>query len=132
MKSPTPAELEILKVLWTLGGATVRQVHDEVERDRPSRYTTTLKLMQIMAGKGLVVREENERAHVYRAAQGREETQRHLVGDMLDKVFGGSAAQLMLGALSHQRASRQDLNELRRMIDEFEAGRRPGRERKPR
>lgn len=132
MKSPTPAELEILKVLWTLGDATVRQVHDELERQRPSRYTTTLKLMQIMAAKGLVLREEDERAHVYRAARGREETQRRMVGDLLDKVFEGSAAQLMMGALAHQRASRQELSELRRMIDDFEAAERGRKERKPR
>lgn len=132
MKTPTPGELEILKVLWRLGGATVRQVHDEIERDHPSRYTTTLKLMQIMSGKGLVEREENDRAHVYRAAQGREETQRHMVGDLLDKAFGGSAAQLMLGALSHQKTSREELHELRQLLDEYENRNTARKERKPR
>lgn len=121
---PTPAELEILAVLWRLGEGTVRQVHAELELVRPTGYTTVLKLMQIMAEKGLVVRDESERAHVYRPAARKEETQRQLVGDMLERVFQGSAAQMVLQAVSHKRATKRELAEIRRMLDEYEGGKR--------
>jgi len=118
---PTPGELEILQVLWTRGGATVREVHDELGS---GGYTTTLKLMQIMVAKGLVERDATARAHVYRAAIEREATQRGLVDDLLDRAFGGSAAQMVMQALSSHRASAEELAEIRRMIDQAEGGKR--------
>ena len=121
---PTVAELEILGVLWRLGKATVRQVHTELQKAKPTGYTTALKLMQIMVEKGLVVRDESERTHVYRPAMKRKVAQRRLVADLVDRAFGGSAAELVLQALSHKRASREEIAEIRRMLDEYEGGRR--------
>jgi predicted transcriptional regulator len=121
---PTQSELEILAILWDLGEATVRQVHEALERRRETGYTTVLKLMQIMADKGLVVRDEAARAHVYTAAPRKEEMQGQLLDDLLDKAFGGSAAQLVLQALSRRKANHEELSEIRRMLDEFEGERR--------
>jgi BlaI family transcriptional regulator, penicillinase repressor len=123
LPKPTPAELHILNVLWRLGQATVRQVHEDLNRTRPAGYTTVLKLMQIMTEKGLLERDESDRAHVYRPAAKREQTQRQMVGDLLDRVFSGSAAALLLQALSHKPASRKELAEIRRMLDEREGRR---------
>src|SRR5215218_4228711 len=97
---PTDAELEILTVLWSRGPATVRDVHETIVARRPSQYTTVLKLMQIMAEKGLVTRDEQQRAHVYAAARPREWTQQQLAGDLLHRAFNDSASGLLLGALS--------------------------------
>lgn len=119
---PTDAELEILTVLWSRGPSTVRTVHETVARARPAQYTTILKLMQIMAEKGLVRRDESERAHVYEATRPREETQRQLAGDLLQRAFGGSAKSLLMGALSARKASRKELEELRRFLEEYEKG----------
>lgn len=121
---PTPAELAILGVLWRLGKATVRQVHTELQKTKPTGYTTALKLMQIMADKGLVKRDESERTHIYRAAVKKEQAQKHLVGEMINRLFGGSAAGLALQALSHKRASRKEIAEIRRLLDEQERGKR--------
>jgi len=121
---PTPAELEILSVLWRFGEGTVRQVQSELEKAHPTGYTTVLKLMQIMAEKGLVVRDESERAHVYRPAVPKEATQRQLVGEMIERVFQGSAAQMVLQALSHKHASKKDVADIRRMLDDYEGGKR--------
>jgi len=90
-KKPTEGELAILQVLWRLGPSTVRQVNDELNRDKTTGYTTTLKLLQIMSEKGLVQRDESERTHVYRARVSQEKTQRNLVSDLLQRAFGGSA-----------------------------------------
>lgn len=117
---PTDSELEILTVLWSRGPSTVRVVHDTVARHRPAQYTTILKLLQIMAEKGLVRRNESERAHVYEASRPREETQRQLAGDLLQRAFGGSAKSLLMGALSARKASRQELAELRKFLEEYE------------
>jgi BlaI family penicillinase repressor len=117
---PTDAELEILTVLWSLGASTVRAVHEAITRRRPAQYTTVLKMLQIMAEKGLVRRDEKQRAHIYSASRPPEWTQRQLAGDLLQRAFGGSAKSLMLGALSSHRASRQELAELRRLLDEYE------------
>lgn len=114
---PTDAELAILRVLWERGPATVRQVHDALAGDRATGYTTTLKLMQIMAEKGLVTRDESARTHVYEARVSRDRTQRQLVSDLIDRAFGGSAAALVLQALSAQPASDEELGEIRRLID---------------
>jgi BlaI family penicillinase repressor len=121
---PTDAELEILTVLWSRGASTVRDVHAAIHTRKPAQYTTVLKLMQIMAEKGLVRRNEEQRAHVYEAAQPMEWTQRQLAGDLLQRAFRGSAASLMVGALSARKASKQDLAEMRRLLDEYEKGRR--------
>src|SRR6185369_6985704 len=96
---PTDAELAILRVIWRRGPSTVRQVHEVLSQDREIGYTTVLKLMQIMTEKGLVERDESERTHVYQSMLTQEETQQQLVGDLLDKAFGGSASQLVMQAL---------------------------------
>lgn len=116
---PTDAELAILRVLWETGPATVRQVHEAMAGERETGYTTTLKLMQIMAEKGLVRRDESTRTHVYEARVPRDQTQRQLVTDLIDRAFGGSAAALVLQALSAQPASEADLGEIRRLIDDY-------------
>lgn len=118
---PTDAELEILNVLWRRGPSTVRDVHEAILRSRPQTgYTTVLKLMQIMAEKGLVRRDEQQRAHVYAAELAREQTQKQLVKDLLRRAFGGSAAGLVMQALSSKRASPEELSQIREMLDEFE------------
>jgi BlaI family transcriptional regulator, penicillinase repressor len=119
---PTDAELEILTVLWSRGPSTVRDVHETIQKRRSAQYTTVLKLMQIMAEKGLARRDEAQRAHVYSAAKPREWTQRQLAGDLLRRAFGGSARSLMMGALSAQRISKEELAELRKLLDEHEKG----------
>jgi len=119
---PTDAELEILTVLWSLGPSTVRDVHETITRRKPAQYTTVLKTLQIMAEKGLVTRNEKQRAHIYSASRAREWTQQQLAGDLLLRAFGGSAKSLMLGALSAQRASRKELAELRKFLEEYEKG----------
>ena len=117
---PTDAELEILKVLWRRGPSTVREVFETLGETRGTGYTTVLKLMQIMAEKGLVVRDESERAHRYEPAAPEDETQRRLVGDLLRKAFDGEAVKLVMQALSTERASAEELSEIRRMLDELE------------
>jgi BlaI family transcriptional regulator, penicillinase repressor len=114
---PTDAELAILRVLWDRGPSTVRQVHDVLGRERPAAYTTALKLLQIMAEKGLVERDERDRTHVYRARLTEEQTQRQLVRDLADRAFGGSATKLVMQALASRRASPDELREIRRAID---------------
>jgi BlaI family transcriptional regulator, penicillinase repressor len=121
---PTDAELAILKVLWRRGPSTVREVFETLGEERGTGYTTVLKLMQIMAAKRLVKRDEGERAHRYEAALAEDETQRRLVGELLQKAFDGSAKKLVLQALSSKRASAEELAEIRRMLDELERGKR--------
>jgi len=117
---PTDAELEILTVLWSRGPSTVRDVHEAVSIRKPTQYTTVLKLMQIMAEKGLVRRDEKQRAHIYSATQPCEGTQRQLAGDLLQRAFSGSAKSLMLGALSSKRVSKEELAELRSFLEDYE------------
>ncbi len=119
---PTDAELEILTVLWSRGPSTVRDVHESVNRRKPAQYSTVLKFLQIMAEKGLVRRDEKQRAHIYEAAQPREWTQQRLAGDLLQRAFGGSAKNLLMGALSGRKASKKELAELRTILDEYEKG----------
>jgi len=119
---PTDAELEILTVLWSRGPSTVRDVHETMSRRKPTQYTTVLKMLQIMAEKGLVRRDEKQRAHIYAASRPQEWTQRQLAGDLLQRAFGGSAKSLILGALSAKKASREELAELRKLLEEFERG----------
>jgi len=115
---PSGAELDILAVLWKLGQATVREVYEALGKD--SGYTTTLKQMQLMTEKGLVIRSERFRSHVYEAGVPKEQTQKQIAADLLKRAFDGSAKGLVLGALAAQPASREDLDEIRRMLDTFE------------
>ena len=121
---PTEAELEILRVLWERGPSTVRQVHEAIAAARETGYTTTLKLMQIMADKGLVTRDESSRTHIYAPRASQESTQRQLVTDLVTRAFGGSAAELVLRALSSHTTSDDELTEIRKIIDEEREGRR--------
>jgi len=118
---PTDAELEILNVLWTRGPSTVRDVHAEINARKPTQYTTVLKTLQIMTGKLLVKRDEDQRAHIYAAARPREWTQRQLAGDLLQRAFGGSARSLLVGALSARKASPAELAEIRQLLDDYES-----------
>ncbi|HEY1760532.1 MAG TPA: BlaI/MecI/CopY family transcriptional regulator [Bryobacteraceae bacterium] len=115
---PSAAELEILAALWRLGPSTVREVHESLGKD--SGYTTTLKQMQVMTEKGLLVRSERYRSHVYEAGIPKEETQQQLAGDLLRRGFEGSAKSLVLGALRAQPASDEELAEIRKLLREFE------------
>jgi predicted transcriptional regulator len=117
---PTDAELDILSVLWARGPSTVRQVHDVLSANRDFAYTTTLKLLQLMTEKGVAVREESGRMHLYRAAVAQEETQRHLIRDLVDRAFGGSPTQLVMQALASKPASQEELREIRRLLAEHE------------
>lgn len=113
---PTEGELELLTILWDHGQATVREIFDVVNAKRPVVYTGVLKLLQIMTEKGLVRRDERERAHVYRAAMEREETQRQFMRELSDRFFRGSSAQLALRALEMDAASEEELNEIRKLL----------------
>lgn len=119
---PTDAELAILNVLWRRGPSTVREVHAALGKARATGYTTILKLMQIMAEKGLVRRDERQRAHVYAARLAEHETQRQLVGDLLTRAFGGSAAKLVMHALATKQSSDEELAQIRQLLDEHERG----------
>lgn len=112
---PTEAELEILQTLWRRGPSTVRDIHGEL--GGRTGYTSVLKLMQIMTDKGLLLRDERGRTHVYRAAQAESHTQRRLAADLINKAFGGSARKLIQAALSSKRATPQELDEIRKLID---------------
>lgn len=120
LQKPTASELEILRVLWERGPSTVREVHDALREKKDLGYTTVLKLLQIMTTKGTVRRNEEQRAHVYEACQPATETKRQLVGDVLQRVFEGSASELMIHALEGRRTSKEELDELRRLLDEYE------------
>lgn len=117
---PTVMELAILRVLWEHGPSTVRDVHEVLEGKRPTGYTTVLKLLQIMTAKGMVVRNEDARAHVYEARQPAENTKRQLVSDLVQRAFSGSASELMMHALSAKKTSRAEIDEIRRMLDDHE------------
>ncbi|MHC4501110.1 MAG: BlaI/MecI/CopY family transcriptional regulator [Planctomycetota bacterium] len=116
---PTDRELAILKVLWERGPSTVRQVNEAISEDRTTGYTTTLKLMQIMAEKGLVIRDESERTHVYRAKAPEEQMQRQLVGDLMDRAFGGSARKLVMQALAAKKVSARELAKIKQLLDQL-------------
>ena len=120
MQLPTEAELEILNILWALGPSTVRDVHTASEKE--TGYTTVLKQMQVMAEKGLLTRSERYRSHVYAARIAKEQTQRQLARNLVRRAFDGSAKNLVLGALSSQKVTAEDLAEIRRMLDEYERG----------
>jgi predicted transcriptional regulator len=115
---PTAAEVDILAVLWRLGPATVREVHEALSKD--SGYTTTLKQMQLMIEKGLLIRTERFRSHVYEPGVPKDQMQQRIAGDLLRRVFEGSAKELVMGALGAQPASATELAEIRHMIDMFD------------
>ena len=117
---PTDGELRLLRVLWANGVSTVREIHDAVSATTDWGYTTVLKLLQIMHGKGLVIRDERDRTHRYAAAIPPERTQQALVSDLADRAFGGSAAQLALRALAARPASREELAQLRQLLDRLD------------
>jgi predicted transcriptional regulator len=119
-RKPTPSELEILHVLWERGPSTVREVHEALGNKRSIGYTSVLKLMQIMTAKGTLRRNEQQRAHVYEAVQPAEKTKRQLALDVLQRVFDGSASQLMLHALADRKASKEEVDELRRLLNDYE------------
>ena len=118
---PTPAELEILDLLWEMRRARVSDIHRAISERRPTTYTTVLKLLQIMLEKGLVRRDEKGKAHIYRPAQSQQQTQSKLVTDLLDKVFRGSALKLVQHVLETKPASREELAEIRKLIADAES-----------
>jgi len=117
---PTEGELGILQVLWEHGACTVREVHEVLHRRDGTGYTTALKQLQIMYDKGLVQRDESQRAHVYRAAVSKERTQKRFLADMLRRVFDGSSSRLVLQALGDHKASREELREIRELLDRLD------------
>jgi predicted transcriptional regulator len=117
---PTPSELAILHILWSRGPSTVREIHETLSKEKDVGYTSALKLLQIMTTKGIVKRTEDQRAHVYSANQPAEKTKQQFAADVLQRVFRGSATQLMQHALSGKRSSKKEIDELRRMLDEYE------------
>lgn len=123
-QKPTASELEILRVLWSRGPSTVREVHDALQEKKATGYTSVLKFLQIMTEKGTVRRNESQRAHVYEACLPAAQTKRQLAGDMLQRVFEGSASQLMMHALAGRKSSQEEIEELRRVLDEYERSRR--------
>ncbi|HVV71916.1 MAG TPA: BlaI/MecI/CopY family transcriptional regulator [Verrucomicrobiae bacterium] len=119
---PTDSELTILKALWRLGPSTVREVWEQIGPDQQTGYTTTLKLLQIMFDKGLVKRNDAARSHVYEAAVTEEQTQRQVLGHLLERLFAGSARKLVMQALAVKKASPAELGEIRRLLDDMEGG----------
>ena len=120
LSRPTDAELAILRVIWKLRKASVREVQEQLQQERGTGYTTTLKLMQIMLEKGLLRRDDSQHAHVYAAAVTRGSTQRQIVGQVLEQVFDGSAQQLVMQALSTRKSSPAELAEIRNLLDKLE------------
>ena len=122
-RSPTPAELEILRVLWQSGPCSVREVRNTLNRSRPIGYTTVLKTMQVMTEKGLVERDETRRPQIYRARYSQDCTQKQFVGDLIERVYGGSVKALVMHAVGTRRPSREDLDAIEKLLDRFEGGR---------
>ena len=119
---PTDGELAILRVLWRRGPSTVREIQSTMNAAKPTGYTTVLKLLQIMADKGLVDRDESAHAHVYKARRPEEQTQQTLVADLLDRAFDGSAGRMVVQALAAQKAGPEELAEIRRLLKDYERG----------
>ena len=122
LPKPTEGELELLRVLWAKGSATVRELHDAVSQERALGYTTVLKLLQIMTEKGLVERDETRRPQLYRARYSKEQTQRQLLRDLLQRAFGGSVKALVLQALATKKSSPEELDAMEKLLDRFEGG----------
>jgi BlaI family transcriptional regulator, penicillinase repressor len=121
LPKPTESELELLRILWTIEPATVRDIYESLNRERASGYTTILKMLQIMTTKGLVVRDEGNRAHVYRAAMSQDAMQSRMLRDLSMRLFSGSATQLAMHALAMEQASPNELEEIRALIDRNKA-----------
>jgi BlaI family penicillinase repressor len=121
-QKPTQSELELLHVLWNRGPSTVREVQESLNETKDTGYTGVLKLLQIMTVKGSVRRDESQRAHIYEAFRPAEQTKRQLASDMLQKVFEGSASQLMMHALAGHKTSREEIEEIRRILDAYKGG----------
>ena len=119
LTGPTDKELQILSILWDIGPATVRQVNDQISKQQKTGYTTTLKIMQIMTDKGLLVRDDSGFQHIYKPAVSEEHTQKELVGNLLEKAFAGSAAQLVMQALSAKKVSADELARIKKLINEM-------------
>jgi predicted transcriptional regulator len=117
---PTDAELHILRVIWQRGPSTVRDIHDALSSTQATGYTTVLKLLQIMTEKGLVVRDESQRAHIYESRLSEQKTQRQLLGDLMERAFGGSPALLVMQALAGKKASATEIEDIRAMLDQLE------------
>jgi BlaI family transcriptional regulator, penicillinase repressor len=122
MPRPTGGELEILRVLWERGPSTVREVQETLDQTKPTGYTTVLKLLQIMADKGLVTRDEKQRAHVYSARVAQEQTQRQLLSDLLERAFNGSALNLVMQALATKKTSKEELSKIKQLLEDYERG----------
>ncbi len=118
---PTESELEILKILWNKEKATVREVHEELSKNKESGYTTTLKLLQIMFEKGLVTRDDSNKTHIYEAAVTRQKTQKQFLDKMINTLFAGSSTQLVLQALGNQKASKDELEEIQKYLDNLKS-----------
>ena|SRR5436853_1043101 len=116
---PTESELEILQVLWDRGEATVREVHEDLAQIKDCGYTTTLKLMQIMFEKGLVIRDDSSRTHIYQPNVSKKKTQQQLVDKMVDSLFAGSRSELVMQALGNHTPSIEELNEIQKLLDRF-------------
>ena len=114
---PTESELAILQILWEKENATVREVHEELSKNKNSGYTTTLKLLQIMFEKGLVTRDDSNKTHIYQPAVTKQKTQKQLLDKMINTLFSGSSTQLVLQALGNQKASKDELNEIQKYLD---------------
>ena len=118
LPKPTTAELDLLRLLWPLGRATVKQVHEAAQRERPdTTYATVLRLMQIMHGKGLLVRDESERSHVYAAAQAADSTRRGLLTELIQKAYAGSGKDLVMAALRGGHVSAAERREIQKFLD---------------
>ena len=118
---PTESELEILQVLWQKGLASVREVHEELSKTKEAGYTTTLKLMQIMNEKGLVKRDDSIKTHIYQPAVSKEKTQKHMLGKMINTLFGGSATELVIQALGNHKATADELEEIQKLLTEMKS-----------
>ncbi|CAN5301095.1 BlaI/MecI/CopY family transcriptional regulator [soil metagenome] len=119
---PTESELEILQILWNHGSCTVRDVHEEISKTKETGYTTTLKLMQIMSEKGLVIRDERSKTHIYQPAISRQKTQKQFLDKMIDGLFSGSSSQLVIQALGNQKTSKVEIEEIQKYLDNLKAG----------
>lgn len=120
MTKPTESELEILALLWEMKKASVRQIHERLALTKDTGYTTTLKIMQIMHGKGMVSRDEQNRSHIYRPLTNQKDTQNSLVKNLVNTAFGGSAQNLVMQALGQDNPSKEDLDEIRAFLDQLE------------
>ncbi|HAH36682.1 MAG TPA: BlaI/MecI/CopY family transcriptional regulator [Algoriphagus sp.] len=120
MNKPTEAELEILSILWKMGEASVRQVHEKLAETKDTGYTTTLKIMQIMHAKGMLSRNEQSRTHIYSPLTNQKETQKSLLKNLMSTAFGGSSKSLVIQALGEENPSQEELNEIRNFLDQLE------------